>query len=86
MHKKEDRENAFAEQLAHEIAQNKHAIAEILHRSKVGDCSGMCKGWKEDDLRDLCPDCLRALEVESDEIFSASPALRMIGEVMNEKN
>ena len=76
----EDRDRAFAEQLAHEVAQNKDAIAEIFNRSKVGQCGGKCKGFQEDDLRNLCDDCFRALEEQSDQIFSASLRLRLFGD------
>ena len=78
-----DREHAFDWQLATEIGQNKDVIEKILHDSKVGQCGGKCKGFKEDDLKDLCPACLRVLEEESDEIFSVSPMIRLLGDAMN---
>ncbi len=77
------REKAFADQLAKEVAQNKDAIAEIFNRSKVGNCGGKCKGFQEKYLSNLCPECFRALEGESEEIFATSPMLRMFGDVMN---
>jgi len=82
----DDRQKAFAEQLAREVAQNRDAITEILHRSNVGQCGGKCKGFKEDDLSKLCPKCFEALEEESDKIFSASPKLRLLGDVMNSRD
>ena len=82
----DDREKAFARQLAHEVALNKDAIAEVLQKSKVGQCGGQCRGVREKDLRDLCPDCFQALEAEADEIFAASPILRLFGDTMDTQN
>ncbi|MGO9013990.1 MAG: hypothetical protein ACLQF0_03315 [Dissulfurispiraceae bacterium] len=86
MSNRDSKEKTFAEQLAQEVTQNKDAIVKLLNRSRVGNCGGKCKGWKENDLRNLCPACFRALEEESDEIFSTSPALRLFGDVMNTKD
>ena len=82
----DNREKAFAEQLAQEVAENKDAIAEVLQNSKVGECGGKCKGFQERELRNLCPDCFQALEAESEEIFASSPLLRMFGDVMNNRD
>ena len=86
MNDRAHREKVFAEQLAEEVARNKDAIEEIFHRSKVGNCGGKCKGFKEKDLNKLCPQCFQALEKESDEIFSSSPLLRLFGDTMNTKS
>jgi hypothetical protein len=82
----ENIEHAFLEQLAEEVSKNEDAISEMLSHSKVGNCGGQCKGWQEPDLKNLCPACLKALEAESDEIFTASPMLRLLGDVMNSKD
>ncbi len=86
MDDREQREQAFAEQLATEIAQNKDAIAAIFKRSKVRQCGGKCKGFKKANFSDLCPECLQALEIETAEIFSVSPELSMLGDVMNSRD
>jgi hypothetical protein len=85
MNNRDEREKAYNKQLAHEVAENKDAIAEILFNSKVGQCCGKCKGFKEEDLRNLCPECLWVLEEESEEIFSVSPMIRLLGDVMNSR-
>jgi hypothetical protein len=86
MSNKEDKEHTLTEQLAQKVAQNKDAIAEILNRSRVGQCGGKCRGFAEDDLIKLCPECFQSLEAESDEIFSVSQELRLFGDVMNNKD
>jgi dsDNA-binding SOS-regulon protein len=50
MNNRDSKEKAFTEQLAYEVAQNKDAIAEILHRSRVGQCGGKCKDFQEEEL------------------------------------
>ncbi len=42
--------------------------------------------FKEEDLSKLCDQCFQALEEESEEIFSASPLLRLFGDAMNTKS
>jgi hypothetical protein len=84
-HRKQ-REHAFRKKLAEEVAGNVDDIAEILNKSKVANCGGKCKGVKEADFSDLCPECLRALEEASDEIFSVSPEMRMLEDVMSNKS
>ena len=86
MDNKEQREHAFAEQLAGEVAENIDPITTIFDKSQVGKCGNKCRGFKETNLQDLCPQCLRALEEVSDEIFSVSPELRLFGDVMNSKD
>lgn len=71
--------------MAGEVAENKDTIDEILSRSKVGQC-GKCKGFDEPDLKDLCPACLLELESVTDEIFSASPELRRLGDAMSRRD
>ena len=83
---REQRELAFAVQLAGEVAQNGDAIVEILKRSKVGQCGGKCKGFCEANFSDLCPVCLQELEFETAEIFSVSPELGLIGDIMNSQD
>jgi len=86
MDDRKQREHAFAKQLAGEVAENKDAIDEILKRSKVGQCGGKCQGLKEANFSDLCPECLQALEAETAEIFSVSPELRLLGDVMSSQD
>lgn len=81
-----EKEKEFAEQLAQEIARNKDAIVKIFDRSRVGQCGGQCKGFKEDDLGNLCPDCFRALEEEAEEIFSVSAEMRLLKDAMNNQS
>jgi hypothetical protein len=50
MYNRDDKKKVFTEQLAHEVAQNKNAIAELLNRSQVGNCGGKCKGSKKQCL------------------------------------
>ncbi|MGO9013613.1 MAG: hypothetical protein ACLQF0_01410 [Dissulfurispiraceae bacterium] len=78
-----NREEEFNEQLAREVAQNKDAIADILRKSEVGQCGGRCKGYQEKSIEDLCEQCFNALEDNADEIFSASPMLKLFGDAMN---
>lgn len=82
MDDREQREHAFAEKLAGEVVQNINTIADVLDKSRIGKC-GKCKGFKESDFNNLCPECLRVLENESDEIFSVSPELQLLRDVMN---
>jgi len=81
--KQDDRDKAFARNLSEEVGQNVDAIQEIFAGSKVGQCGGKCQGFKEEDLSNLCPDCFQALEEESEQIFSTSPKLRLLGDAMN---
>jgi hypothetical protein len=83
MDDQDQRDDAFARRLAFEVAKKIDDISEIIATSKVGACGGKCEGYAEKELTDLCPICLEALENESDEIFSASPMLRLLGNVMN---
>jgi hypothetical protein len=83
---RDQKEKSFVEQLARETVKNKDAISEILANSKVGECGGKCKGFKEDDLANLCDQCLQALEKASDKIFSLSVELRLLGDVMNQRS
>ncbi|MGD0283682.1 MAG: hypothetical protein ABSB95_15125 [Dissulfurispiraceae bacterium] len=80
-----EREKAFTEQSAQEIARNKDAITKIFERSRVGQCGGKCKWFKEDDLGNLCEQCLKALEEEADEIFSVSVEMGLFKDAMNNK-
>ena len=82
----DEKEKLFALQLAREIAKNKDVILEIFQKSTVGRCGGKCKGYNEEDPVNLCPECLRALEKESETIFSVSPAMKLFADVMNTKN
>ncbi len=86
MKNKEQREHEFRKKLAEEVAGNVDDIADVLSKSEVGKCGGKCKGFAESDLKDLCPECLQALESVSDEIFSVSPELRRLGDVMNSRD
>ena len=81
--KQDDRDKAFARNLSEEVAQKADAIQEIFAKSKVGQCGGKCKGFQEKDLGNLCSSCFQALEEESEQIFSTSPKLRLLGEAMN---
>jgi len=83
---REQREHAFVEKLAREVAQNEDTIAEMFHSSKVGQCGGKCNGFKEANFSDLCPECLQAVETVTDEIFSVSPELGLLGDVMNSRD
>jgi len=82
----DERERAFAEQLAGEVEDNKDAIAEILNKSKVGQCGGKCKGFREANFSGLCPECLQELEIETAEIFSVSPELGLLGDIMDSRD
>jgi hypothetical protein len=86
MDDKEQKEHAFSEQVSGEVVKNIDAITAIFDKSQVGKCGGKCQGFKEENLLDLCPQCLRALEEESKEIFSVSPELRLLGDVMNSRD
>jgi len=81
-----DREKAFNEQLADEVSQNEDIIKKILNKSQVGSCGGKCRGYKEKTPDDLCEYCLNALEENADEIFSASPRMRLLGDAMNNRH
>ena len=86
MDNKDHREHAFAERLAGEVAQNIDPITTILDKSQVGKCGNKRRGFNEANLQDLCPQCLRALEEVSDEIFSVSPELQLFKDVMNSQD
>ena len=76
----------FVRHLAKEIANNIDVISEIFIKSRVGQCGGRCRGFGEEDLSGLCEDCFRALQEESDKIFSLAPGLRLLGDAMNNQN
>jgi hypothetical protein len=86
MNDQNQRDDAFARRLAFEVAKKIDDISEIIAASKVGACGGKCNGYSEKELTDLCPICLEALESESDEIFSASPILKLLGNAMNSQD
>ncbi len=86
MDDREHKEHEFNKRLAEEVAGIEDAINNMLSKSKVGQCGGKCLGFAEDDLSGLCPACLAALESVSDEIFSASPEMRRLGDVMNRQD
>lgn len=81
-----NKEDAFNQKLAEEVSLNQDDILEKLQNSQVGQCGGSCRGWQEEDLKNLCPTCLKVLEEESDGVFSSSPMLKMLGDVMNTKD
>lgn len=76
---RDNREGAFVECLVDEMYRNADAVMEVSSKSSVGQCGGLCKGYQEKDLGNLCPVCFEALETEAGEIFSVSPVLWLLG-------
>jgi predicted amidophosphoribosyltransferase len=79
-------------QFADLLFQLEELLAEVdFHRRKINNCK-QCRGWREDDYRNMCPDCLKALYQEfqcmdslaRDEEFKA--VMRTIREAIAEDN
>jgi len=83
---RENRNKAFDEQLASEVSRNRDTIVEILMQSNVGNCGGKCGGFDEKDLRKLCPQCFRALEAVSENIFASSELLGLFKDAINSRD